>query len=519
MTILRAEKRRLAVAPIAALILLVFARPGPGGEAEARAERYDGMVEALNVASERRTSSLEAIYSELRGPYGQEMQEFLRGALFRPNSLIVQGAVEALAMLGDAGDLPNVEALLATADKPEVKVLAIRLLPAFCLRSERARFRYIAYAAGYERLARTGTLEPLRRPPLTRRGRLDPELERLRGRVTRILAGQFDPVAAALAYLDDLLYGQAARRAVRYLAGDALGKDPGMWSRIWAAQGEEMEIRSADDVEEIRLAALSSLADMGAEGMPEVVEAFRFLFLSGGDVLRQAAFEAMGAMCRAAFGDFIALSSLRSDAEAETKNWVRRRDASAVVLSVFAVGSAGAELRRNGGAGVFAAAAGCLGAALSYPDAYPDPDGSLAANRANGLELLRRMLLMPDMTPQKRIRLVSALGDIGAERAVDVLIGLVNSPYCSPEAGLDGAAMADAAVTALRVAATGEHAGRAAAREALLEFLGDDRMFPPLRPGTPPVGIAHMVLWQLQRLARSNDGALEAALWRARLGW
>lgn len=492
-----------------------------GEDSAARSERFDGLIEALNASSGRRSSILETIYSELRGPDGREMQETLREALSRQNSLILQGVVEAMAMLGDARDVANLEALLATTGSLEVKTAVIRLLPAFCLQSERARFNYINYAVGYERVARPEVLEPLRRPPLTRRGRMDTTRERLQGRVIRGIALQFDPVGAALRYIDDLLYSQAARRAVVHFVGDSLGNDPGRWARIWAAQGGDMDLRTPDEVEEIRLTALRALSDMGAEGLPELIDAFTILFSAGGEVLQQAALDTMAVMCRTAFDGYPSLSAMNFGAEdaVEAENWRRRRYASTANLAVYASETAGGMLNGNLDTAVFTSAATCIGAALSYPPDYPDPDGSLVRSRELGLARLERMLMMPDITREKRAAVVLALGDIGAERAVRAIVSIIASPYCSPDAGIEGSRMAEAAIDALRATATGSHDGRDAARRAFLGLLTDERVFPPLRAGAPPVGLTHMVLWRVQRLAKSNDITLDPELWRGRLGW
>lgn len=508
----------LAVGLAAAVFVAV---PAPAEDAAARADRLNGLIESLNASSERRARVLESIYNELRGPDTREMQEMLRESLFRSNSLILQGVIEAMAMQGDARDMASLEALLATSDKLEVKVLILRLLPAFTLGSERARFNYINYAAGYSRVPHPSVLPPLRRPPLTRRGRLDPAQERLQNRVVRILCGQFDPVGAALRYLDDRLYGQAARRVVVHYVGNGLGNDPGRWARIWAAQGESMASRAPEEVEEIRLAALLSLSDMGAEGLPEVIAAFRRLLSAGGPILEQASFEAMAAMCRNAFGEFADLSAMNFDAEdaVEAENWRNRRFASAAGMGAFAAGSACDHLVGGMDAGGFVAAADCLGAALSYPDAFPDPDGRLAAARAGGLTVLEHLLLMPDLGREKRSAAAAALGVIGAERAVAALAGILDSPYASPDFGAEGMRLAEAAVDALRDAAMGGHDGRNAARAALLSLIDDPRTYPPLRAGTPPMRLAHMALWRLQALARSTDATLDRELWRNRLGW
>ncbi|MCC8109413.1 MAG: hypothetical protein LIQ30_10325 [Planctomycetes bacterium] len=503
------------------ILLVTCAGRSYSEEPAARAERYNGMVEALNAASNRRARVLELIYTELRGPNGREMQEVLRQALSRSNTLILQGVVEAMAMLGDPRDVTNLDALLATSDKLEVKVLVCRLLPAFCLQSERARFNYIHYAVGYDRVPRQGILEPLRRPPLTRRGRLDSNQERLQARVIHSLALQFDPVGAALRYIDDILYSQAARQAVLYFVGNALGNDPGRWERIWSAQGDDIDVRVPDEVEEIRLVALASLADMGAEGLPEVLEAFGRLAAIGDGVILQALFDTMTAMCRTAFVEFPDLNAMQFAAEdaVEAENWRRRRLASGRNLAVFAAGSATAAIERDLDPAVFAAVVTAFGAALAYPDDFPDPDGELAAARDAGIASMEYLLMHPDLTRVKRSAVAGALGEVGTVRAVSALVSIANSPYCSPEFGDDGARFLDTVLDSLRDIAVGAHSGRDNAREALLQLLADTRMFPPIRAGAPPVGAAHMVLWRLQRLSRSNDTGMEPGLWRNRLGW
>ncbi|MCD8351116.1 MAG: hypothetical protein LUC93_10955 [Planctomycetaceae bacterium] len=512
---------RLAVAAL--FVFLCFAMTTPAEDDNARAERFDGLIEGLNTSSGGRSRVLETIYSELRGPDGTEMQRVLREALSRSNTLILQGVVEGMAMLGDPRDVANLEILLATTDKMEVKAIVLRLLPAFCLPTERSRFAYINYAAGYQTSPNPVVLEPLRRPPLTRRGRLDASLERLQGRVIRCLAAQFDPVGAALPHLEDVRYGPAARLAIAHYVGDSLGNDPNRWSRIWAAQGRDTEYRVPGEVEEIRLAALNSLSDMGAEGLPEILAAFDLLFDTGNATQYQAAFETMAVMCRTAFAGYPALTAMtiESDEAVEAENWRRRRIESNANLAVYAATGAAKTLREglHGDAGVFVAATGALGAALSFPRDYPDDDGRLAAARVDGVGLLERLMMYPDIDREKRASVVAAMAAVGAPEAVVALMSLVNSPYTTADFGNDGTLMAEAVVDSLRDIAVSEQDGRGDARRALLRLLEDERQFPPVRPGTPPVGMSHMVLWRLQRLARSNDISFSPGDWRERLGW
>ncbi len=514
--------RRAGALALAAAFFLAAAGAGRAENADARSERYEGLIESLNASSGQRARVLESIYTELRGPDGREMQQKLRDSIGRSNILIQQGVVEALAMLGDPADLPYMETFLATSRRLEVKTLAIRLLPAFRLSgSERARFNYIAFVDSYERAGGQAVLEPLRRPPLTRRGRLDQAQERIQIRIVRAIAGQFDPVGAAMPFIGDQRYGQDARETVTHYVGRALGNDPGRWARIWAAQGRDMDYARPDEVEEIRLAALDSLAYMGAEGLPEIIDAFGRLLSSGGDILRQAAFETMAVMCRCGFDSYAPLAEMRfaADDSVEAESWRTRRFDSTRRLAVFSAGRAADALPLAGEASVFGAAADCMAAALAVPPGFPDPAGQLAAVRESGLGVLERLLMMPDLSREKRASVAMALGQIGTVRAVSALDSILASSYTSPDFGPDGVRMAEAAVEALRLAAIGAQEGRNAARQSLLALLADGRQFTPSRADAPPVRLAHMVLWRLQRLARSTDSSFDAGPWRERLGW
>lgn len=511
------------IAAALAFCLALLCAAAVAEDAAARAVRFDNLVESLNAASERRSQAIELIYAELKGPHSREMQELLRETLRRSNTLILQGALEAVALFADPRDLPGFEALLATSHSLEVKTLAIRLVPAFSLfRSERARINYINFAAGYSRVAGPGVLEPLRRPPITRRGGLDADLDRMRVGVTRILTSQFDPVAAALAYVDDALYGFAVRRKVEHYVGNALGSDPAKWRRGWSERGGAVKILVPEELEEVRLAALDSLADMGAEGLPEVVDGFGKLLAEDSRIVIQACFETMKTMCGTAYAAYETVSGLTFEAEtaAAGENWRKRIVASATRLALFAAREAGRVAERGeGDNAMFSLAVGCIGEALAFPPGFPDPDGELDRARTAGLALLERLAMRPDLTPAKREAVARALGRVGLERGARVLAGILDSPYASPGRGDEGMRMAAAVVDALAAVAQGPRPGREQARNALLDALSDSRVFPSSRPESPPVGMGHLVLWRLQRVGRTNDISLDPAWWRSRLGW
>ncbi|MDR3077384.1 MAG: hypothetical protein LBV15_01315, partial [Planctomycetota bacterium] len=440
--------------PLILLSLLAAAGSSDGAGGAAAPERFDDLIESLNAPSYRRASAVEAIYKELRGPNAREMREALQGALSRRNLLIRQGAAEALAAFGSFDDMPALEALLATSGDMEVKCLILRLLPAFCLGdSERARFNFIRYATGGERLPGPNVLPPLRRPPLNRRNRLDTRREYARTQVIYAIVRQFDPVDAALRHIDSRLHSKAAEEAVLHYVGNGLGNDPSRWARLWAAQGGSMDILVPDEVAEIRMSAVLSLSDMGAEGLPEVVGAFRRIIGGGDAVLGQAVFDAMSAMAATAYGDFPLLSDMDTGGLEAAENWRARCLSSASALAVFAADASRGVLESPADESFFASAASCLGRALSFPEGFPDPQGVLAAAKEGGLDCLERLLLMPDIGVGKRTAVIGALGEIGGRRAVSAVGAILASPYASPAGGSDAMRLAEAAVNSLRAAA------------------------------------------------------------------
>jgi hypothetical protein len=503
-----------------AILFLLPALAGPGAEPPpAGLDRREELIESLNAASAGRAAVVDAIHGELRGPDGGRMREALLAALFRSNFLIQRGAAESLARRGDPDDLPWLEALLATSANLEVKCLLLRLLPAFCLAGqERARIAYLRHATDPGSDSSRGLLAPLRRPPLDRRGRLAPRLEYLRRRVLLAILAQFDPVGAAIGRLEEPRFRDAALATVVHYVGGGLGNDPSFWARIWAASGAAMAVKVPDELEEIRLNALQSLQDMGAEGLPETIGALDGL-LSGSGILSQAVFDALAGMCAAAFANYPPLAGPGLDLAGAGEVWRDRVLASSLNLAVFAAGKAAEALAPSGDPGLFAAAAACLGTVLAPPPGFPDPEGRLAGAAGIALARLESLLTLPDLPRENREAALRALGACGAPRAVAAILGLLDSPYASPGAGSRGLRLAEAAVDSLRDAASGPGAGREAARAALLALLSDNRGFPPVRPGQPPIRLAHLALWRLRRLAKSTDTGLDAESWRLRLGW
>ena len=515
---------RAAVLAIAAALALTAAEgcAAAGVLPEGRNSRVDDLIDSLNAPSLGRAAAVDALYQELRGSNARDVHEALRAALSRRNILIVEGTAEVLAMLGDPDDLPELEATLATNAGMEVKCLVLRLLPAFSLGgSERARLGYIRHAAGYEPFANPSLLAILRRPPLDRRGRLLYQLEHLRSQIERAIVLQFDPIGAALRYIGDRRRHREAMATVTHYVGGSLGNDPSLWARVWEARGRSMETAMPDEMREIRMAALQSLADLGAEGTPGTLAALSRLLGKEDGVMRQAVFDALAAMCSAAYTAYPALAGMSEyDIEETTRIWRSRFLASSATLTVFAGENAARALSREEKTALFASAAACLGTALSFPADLPDRDGAVARMADAGLSKLETLLTAPVMSRECRVAVLRALGECGGARATTAIAGLLNSPYASPDTAADGLRLAEAAVDSLRAVAVGDrNGGGLEAREILLALLSDKRVYPAQHPEKPATGLAHLVLWRLQRLVKSTDTSLDADAWRIRLGW
>jgi hypothetical protein len=282
-----------------------------------------------------------------------------------------------------------------------------------------------------------------------------------------------------------------------------------------------METMASDETREIRMSAIQSLADMGAEGTPDTLAALNRLLKTGDDVMRQAVFDALASMCAAANAGYAVLDGMDTDdIEEATRIWRSRFFASSAALAVFAGENAAKTLSPERKTELFISAAACLGIALSFPANQPDPGGAVARMADAGLSRLEMLLTVPVMPRECRIAILRALGECGGAQATTAIVGILNSPYASPDAASDGLRLAEAAVDSLRAAAiNGRNGGGLEARQILLALLSDKRVYPAQHPENPPTGLAHLVLWRLQRLAKSTDTSLDADVWRIRLGW
>lgn len=503
----------------AALSMVMTACPVAAEDAVARSERILGLVESLNAGSSRRDEVLGVIYNELRGENAGEMRAALKNGLVHGNMLVQIGVVEAMAMIGDVRDLYELELALEGNSRFDVRRAILRMLPAFQLwNNERARFAYIRYVNEGGRVRNPAALAPLRRPPFNRRGKLDPAQDLLRADLAEMTLAMFDPITASIGHIFDAVYGETAREGVVQYTGTSLGNDPRLWAEVWQTLAADLALANAGEIEEIRLAALATASDLGIEGIPLTIDRFAYLFSLGETLLDQSGLETLASMCRSAYDelDLLASEDYRIISGDQEKAWRERRAASAARLARFTIDES---LKRIDDPALTLTAINAVGVASSFPETIPDPDGALVAGRTEAASRLALSSMSPTSSISVRRASLEALGEIGSERAVGVLEEIIRSPYASPESGRNGQDIAAAAIDALARIASGAAPGASAAGRLLLALLADGREFPPVKAGVPPTKIGHLVMWRLQRLAKTSDISLDAQFWQTRLGW
>ncbi len=488
---------------------------------QARAERIGGLVESLNTGSIKRETVVSDIYNELRGENALQMKQALKAGLYQGGLLVKLGVVESLAMLGDPRDLEDLEKTLEVSEHFAIRTTIIRLLPAFLLNNtERARIAFVRYIYEGRDTPDPAVMTPLRRPPLTRRGRYDQRQDDLALRISRIILKQFDPIGSALQHINDPLYGERARRTALAYTGSALGNNPREWNDIWQGIAIHMNPKHPEEIEEIRLAVLSAMSDMAMEGTQNVTDALDFVLSVRSPVIELGVLETLVTICRSSYERAAMVMSPEYGMEDgnEEVAWKERFLESTLRIGEYAIKTAAARLS-NQEKSIALAAINCIGAAGSVPENLPGAGAILDDALPMLIRSLAQISMAPDIDSTKRKAALQSLGEIGTSSSVAVIREILNSPYASPETGADGQSIAEASVAALfAVIATGRE-GDADAKQLLLALLQDDRQFISPKPNVEPTLMGHIVMWRMQRLAKSGELTLDPAFWAPRLGW
>lgn len=507
----------LAVGLVGAFMSVSFAAE----DVQGRAERIGGLVESLNTGSIKRESIVSDIYNELRGENAIQMKQALKAGLYQSGLLIKLGVVESLAMLGDPRDLDDLEKTLEVSGNFVVRTTILRLLPAFLLHNtERARIAFVRYIYEGRDTLDPAVLTPLRRPPVTRRGRYDKRQDDLALRISAIILRQFDPIGAALQHINDPLYGEQARNTVLSYTDSALGNNPREWNDIWQGIAIHIMPKHPEEIEEIRLTALSAMSDMAMEGTENVVDAMNFIFSIRNPVIELGVLETLVTICRSSYDRAAMVMSPDYGMEDgdEEMAWEKRFLESTLRIGEYALTIAAARLADREES-ISLAAINAVGAAGSVPENLPGAEAILDNLLPALIRSLAQISMAPDIDSTKRKAALRSLGEIGTTSSVAVIREIINSPYASPENGADGQSIAEASVAALfNIVSTGRE-GNGDAKQLLLALLQDDRKFISPKPNVEPTLMGHIVMWRMQRLAKSGELSLDPAYWAPRLGW
>ncbi|MDR0362416.1 MAG: hypothetical protein LBJ46_07015 [Planctomycetota bacterium] len=485
------------------------------------ADRFGLLVEALDAESSSRERILGSIDNELRGPEAAQMRAALRAGLREGGLLIRLGSAEALAMHADPSDVPLFRSILGASGNVVLKTAMIRLLPAFALGNrERARFQYIRAVASGD-----GRLDPqvaaaLRSPPFTRRGRLDPGLVRLRREIAAAIAGQLDPIGAMIGHIADPRLAAEARGAVRKHVAGALGADPANWRAVWDGHAADIPLQHAGEIAEIITVAVQTIADFGEPPDRGILDEIGGLVGPGDALAAQAGLAALADLCAAVSGlamSFEPDGPPGGEWTGDERAWLAETRRRAAALRLFAAGAARRALA-DPASPVVRAAVNALGAAIDNRN-MPPGDPELAAMVDGAVDELGEIVLSAGLPDGLRAAVTAALGRSGTDGALDAVLETLASPYSSPDSGRGGLAVAEACVASALDIAGGSGSGRDRARTAVLALLESGVKFPAANADAPPVTMGHLVLWRLQRAARSGDISFEPGFWRSRLGW
>ena len=486
----------------------------------------ESLVESLNATTSGRTVVVKKIANELKEANRNILYNMLLEYLDNSSLLIQIGIVESLARSGKIEALPVLCRHLRLVPHTEVRLSILRLLPAFLFfDDERTRLNYINQIETQHEELTGDLIILLRQPPVSRRGRFSPQLDQIRLQIITAAGSQLDPVSALLAEMkiNDSRY--LARKSLLWYLGDMLGKDDSLWLDNWLNRNQNGKVLREDDLEEISLAAMRLLANIGAEAFPETVSGFIHVFSKKNNTLEVAVFETMSSMAKTA--EYITRSQVNLVSREHNKelidlenNWRNRIIMSANLFYAFAfdksysgVGSNMSDIR--------VAAVLCM--AASSPEPLPEDDAAMAkekqARREKAALLLRRVFIFPEETYEVRKSVAIALGLLADPITVETLKLLINSPYIINLQARESTGLANAIIDSLVKIATSNSPGNKEARMVLLELLDNKTKFPTEKPGLSPVTISHLTLWRLQIIGKSSNGTFDVDFWKKHLNW
>ncbi len=468
------------------------------------------LIRGLDTPVGRRRPQIDALVRRGTGPNADLALEMLHEGFGLYGIQVREGLVEVLARIGSPRSLPVLRRQIRFETFSDVRLLILRLAPAWLLADTPA-----LHAEGVDRLlsedvgATERLVRALRRPPVRRLdGRYDPDADRLRRAITAILASQLDPVEAAIEGLDSTRDEIDAYTVLRHFVGEELGNSPAEWADTWRAVRAEFESPAARELESLQISALGSLAMMGAEMSGELSAAFAFLAAHGSDPAVQATLHATETLARQARRRLPAAEATLPEVRSrppgdEERLWIERTVASGRRALELAA-TLGREHLDDPREHVRIGAIRCL-AATGDPEVVP----LLEARRLRGGENARVLAVIAE-----------ALGGIGGGEAVASLRLVSSNPGYTAGAQERREAY-HALYAAMDALGTIVRRGGPAAETALdvlLERLEDPRPVPaaPARPDGAPLTMQDLALYILQNAFGVSDESTDPADWRAR---
>ncbi len=522
--------RSLTTSSLFACLLLLRAPAACGGgavedwekdlqrEVKLRIARH---IQGLDAPTQYREKQMRALVEAGRGEHAELVLDMLHNAFSYDNPQIREGVVDVLARIGRPASVPVLARQLRYETFLDIRLRILGILPIFLLPHRPNVQAELLVISENENYAMTDRLRSiLRRGPVRVTGGVyDPVLHHLRQSIVAAVAEQLDPIGAAIRGVDSKRDDPQARETLRILCGTSMGRTREDWLQAWEAQ--RVKFHSPLDVQlaTVQTRACRVLADIGAEGTEAVLAELEGLLRLPRPTANEAALRMTAALAAVAWQrlDRRAAASeqpRRETADEAEQKWREDMVAAAKRTTAFAlrVGLRKADAEHES---VRAAAYACLG----------------ACRQREAVEALRRRWVQGGESPGLQVSIARALGEIGGERALEILSVLVER---KPYADTDQALADEYRLVVACLKAIGRMAGRydpetgrfrledrGTGRLAfghLLALLKEDRVLAggPRRESGQPLRIRDLALHQIQLVTGLAERAFSTKVWQGR---
>lgn len=334
--------------------------------------RIRELIRELDTLPRNRLRYVQTLAGELRGSNRDITLEMLRTPLDGNNIQIKLGVIETFSRVPDPDLFPDFRWRILFDTSSDVRVSALRHLPAFCMPDPEERDAMLAIAESDFYAIPDWLQGRMRQLPLDPdTGAYLPARDRMRQQVETLVASQLDPVEAVIQHLETRRH-RIAVDTLRDLLDLNLGHVRDGWLEFWQAQGQVHVAAKQGEIDRYQIAASVVLQNLGAEGTPYLVERLRWMGGMQSPSARQAALETTAILAEHAADRLPvqrrALSGEGVDAMPEAERGWRRRRIDSHERMLTLAHELGAQHAMSGDPTIRAAAIHCLGASRT-PDA------------------------------------------------------------------------------------------------------------------------------------------------------